>query len=95
MIFFIKKREVTLSASGAKREFYDVLLKAQKEPVGINRNGKRVAVMVSAVEFEERQALKQSVLKTELQKGMSSLENGTVIGGDQVLKRLRMRIEDA
>ena len=63
--------------------------------VGINRNGKPVAVMVSAVEFEELQALKQSVLKTELQKGMNSLGNGTVIGGDQVLKNLRARIEDA
>ena len=85
----------TLSASDAKREFGEVLLKAQKEPVGINRNGKPVAVMVSAVEFEELQALKQSVLKKELQKGMSSLENGQVIDGDQVLKRLRTRIEDA
>ncbi|MCB1812010.1 MAG: type II toxin-antitoxin system Phd/YefM family antitoxin [Candidatus Competibacteraceae bacterium] len=85
----------TLSASDAKREFGEVLLKVQKEPVGINRNGKPVAVMVSAVEFEELQALKQSVLKKELQKGMSSLENGQVIDGDQVLKRLRTRIEDA
>ena len=85
----------TLSTSDAKREFGEVLLKVQKEPVGINRNGKPVAVMVSAVEFEELQALKQSVLKKELQKGMSSLENGKAINGDQVLKSLRKRIEDA
>ena len=30
----------TLSASDAKREFGEVLLKAQRAPVGINKNGK-------------------------------------------------------
>ena len=46
----------TLNASDAKREFGEVLLKAQKEPIGINRNGKPVAVMISALEFEQLQA---------------------------------------
>jgi prevent-host-death family protein len=43
-----------LNASDAKREFGEVLLKAQKEPVGINKIGKAVAVMVSANEYAER-----------------------------------------
>ena len=41
----------TLSATDAKREFGEVLLKAQKGPIGINKNGKPVAVMVSAETF--------------------------------------------
>ena len=85
----------TLSASDAKREFGEVLLKAQKEPVGINRNGKPVAVMMSALEFKELQAFKQAMLKRELEKGMASLEKGQVIEGDQVINALRKRVEDA
>jgi prevent-host-death family protein len=85
----------TLNASDAKREFGEVLLKAQKEPVGINRNGKPVAVMVSALEFEELQTLKQEVLKMELQKGMGSLKKGNVIESGKVINALRKRIEDA
>jgi len=84
----------TLNASDAKREFGEVLLKAQKEPVGINRNGKPVAVIVSALEFEELQILKQEVLKRELQKGMGSLKEGKVIESDKVINALRKRIED-
>jgi prevent-host-death family protein len=41
------------NASDAKREFGEILLKAQKEPVGINKNGKPVAIMISASEYEE------------------------------------------
>lgn len=85
----------TLSASDAKREFGEVLLKAQKAPVGINRNGKPVAVMISALEFEELQTLKQDALKRELQKGMDSLEKGKVVEGDKVINALRKRVEDA
>ncbi len=85
----------TLSASDAKREFGEVLLKAQKEPVGINRNGKPVAVIVSALEFEELQTLKQDALKRELLKGMASLEKGQAIESDKVINALRKRIEDA
>ena len=84
-----------LNASDAKREFGEVLLKVQKEPVGINRNGKPVAVMISTLEFEQLQALKEEHLKTELQKGMASLEKGEVIEGGTVINDLRKRIEDA
>ena len=84
-----------LNASDAKRKFGEVLLKAQKEPIGINRNGKPVAVMMSALEFEQLQALKEDYLKKELQKGMASLETGNVIESKTVVNALRKRIEDA
>ena len=85
----------TLNASDAKREFGEVLLKAQKEPVGINRNGKPVAVMISAAEFEQLQAFKEECLKRELQKGLKSLEDGNVLESDAVISALRKRIENA
>ena len=84
-----------LNASDAKREFGEVLLKAQKEPIGINRNGKPVAVVMSVLEFEQLQALREDYLKKELQKGMASLETGTVIDSKTVVNALRKRIEDA
>lgn len=48
-----KKRTMTqYTASHAKREFGDVLLNAQKGPVSITRNGKSVAVVMSAETYE-------------------------------------------
>ena len=84
-----------LNASDAKREFGEVLLKAQKEPVGINKNGKPVAVMVSAGEYEELQSLKEKYLKMELQKGFNDLQAGHVKDGQDVIARQRTRISNA
>ena len=76
----------TLNASDAKRKFGEVLLKAQKEPIGINRNGKPVAVMMSALEFEQLQALKEDYLKKELQKEWRAWKRGMPL----TVKRLSM-----
>ena len=83
------------NASDAKREFGEVLLKAQKEPVGINKNGKPVAVMVSISEYEELTSLKEKLLKFEIQKGIDDLQTGRVKDGDDVIKRQKKRILDA
>jgi prevent-host-death family protein len=85
----------TLNASAAKREFGEVLLKAQKEPVGISRNGKPVAVVVSAEEYAQWEALKADWLKAKIQEGMTSLKNGDVREGDKVINELRQKIRDA
>jgi len=81
-----------LSASDAKREFGDVLLKAQKAPVKINKNGKPVAVVVSAAEFELLEAYREEHLKAEIEAGIADLEAGNISEGVEVLKRLRKRI---
>ncbi len=83
------------NASDAKREFGEILLKAQKEPVGINKNGKPVAVMVSVSEYQELQFLKELWLKAELQKGFDDLQAGRVENGADVMARQRSRITDA
>jgi prevent-host-death family protein len=51
------------NVSDAKRKFDEVLIKAQHEPVGINKNGKPVAVVISAVEYAQLEALKEEHLK--------------------------------
>ena len=82
----------TLSASDAKREFGDVLLKAQKAPVKINKNGKPVAVVVSAAEYEQLEACREEHLKAEIEAVIADLQAGNISDGVEVFKRLRKRI---
>ena len=81
-----------LNASDAKREFGELLLKAQHAPVGINKNGKPVAVVVSANEYRELKSIKEEKLKLFLQEGLDDLNSGKVSDGKDVISRLRKRI---
>ena len=85
----------TLSASDAKREFGELLLKVQKGPVGINKNGKPVAVMVSAEAFDELQAMQRQALQQAIDKGVADIKAGRVIDGDKVFAQLRKQALDA
>ena len=80
-----------LNASDAKREFGDVLIKAQQGPVGINRNGKPVAVVISASEYARLEALKEAYLKQAIEEGIADLKAGKVSDGKSVMDRLRKR----
>lgn len=81
-----------LNASDAKREFGELLLKSQQAPIGINKNGKPVAVVVSIKEYEQLEALKEDKLKMLIQEGVTSLNSGKFGDGKEVLERLRKRI---
>ena len=85
----------TLSASDARREFGEVLLKAQKGPVGINRNGKPVAVMVSAETFDDLQAVWRAALQQAIEDGMTDIKAGNIVEGDEVFSRLRKQVLNA
>lgn len=82
----------TMNATDAKREFGEVLLKAQKEPVAINKNGKPVAVMISTADFEDFVSLQEKHLMEELQKGMDDIQAGRVTDGVEVMKLLRKNL---
>jgi len=82
----------TLNASDAKREFGELLLKAQSAPVGINKNGKPVAVLVSVSEYQQLKTIKEENLKHLLQAGLDDLQAGKVSDGKAVINRLRQRI---
>ena len=84
-----------ISASDAKREFGEVILKAQQGPVGINKNGKPAAVMISASAYEEFQALQHQVLKLQIQVGLDDIDAGRVLEGDKVIGALNQQIADA
>ncbi len=85
----------TLTASDAKREFGEMLLKVQKEPVGIKKNGKPVAVVLSASEYEQLDQFREDWLKTEIKKGMESVEKGEMLDGKKVMDELRQHVADA
>lgn len=53
----------SLTANEAKTHFGELLLKAQKEPVQISRNGKPVAVVISMDEYDAIDKLKLNLLK--------------------------------
>jgi len=81
-----------LNASDAKREFGEVLIKAQRGPVGINKNGKPIAVVVSAAEYAQLEALKAEQLKAAIEEGVADLQAGRVSNGNAVMERLRKRV---
>jgi prevent-host-death family protein len=84
-----------LNASDVKREFGEALLKAQQGPVGINKNGKPVAVMVSAKAYAELQEFRERQLRAEIEAGMADIKAGRAHSGDAVIGRLRKRVADA
>ncbi len=61
------------SATDAKREFGEMLMKSQKAPVGVTRNGKPIAVIVSETDY---QALKLQALRAALIEGEQSGDAG-------------------
>lgn len=82
----------TLNASDAKREFGELLIKAQRGPVGINKNGKPIAVVISADEYEQLEALRDTQLREALEEGIADLKSGKVSSGREVMDRLRKRV---
>ncbi len=81
-----------LNASDAKREFGEMLIKVQRGPIGINKNGKPIAVVVSATEYEQLEALKEKHLQAAIQEGIDDLQAGKVTDGKTVISTLRKRI---
>ncbi|TPW09100.1 MAG: antitoxin of toxin-antitoxin system Phd [Halothiobacillaceae bacterium] len=82
----------TFNASDAKREFGEVLIKAQRGPVGINRNGKPIAVVLSATEYAELATLREKQLQEAIMEGVADLQAGKVVDGKTVMNTLRKRV---
>jgi prevent-host-death family protein len=74
----------TLTSNQAKTQFGDLLLKVQRAPVGISRNGKPVAVMISADDYSAMEPLKMELLRQSLKRGLADLGKGKIQDGDSV-----------
>ena len=84
----------TIAAADAKTNFGALLDKAQQGPVTISRNGRPVAVVMSAVAFEEQQQLKLELLRQEVRKGLDDLKRGKVMPAAQAFADLDKELED-
>ena len=82
----------TLNASVVKNTFGEVLIKTQQGPIGINKNGKPVAVLISASAYAEIELLREKVLAFELKKGMDAVEQGKVVDGPQAMEELKQNV---
>ena len=77
-----------LSATEAKREFGNLILKAQSEPVRILRNGKPVVAVISNEEYELFEILKANQLKNAVSDGLSDLAEGKLQDSEWVFEEL-------
>lgn len=77
-----------LSANEAKTQFGDMLLKAQRAPVQINKNGKPVAVVISMDEYEATEALKLQLLQARAAQAKADIEAGDTVDGESFFNDL-------
>ena len=73
----------TIAAADAKTNFGALLDKAQRAPVTISKNGRAVAVLMSAAAYEEQQSLKLEQLRREIQKGLDDVKRGKVVSASR------------
>ena len=78
----------TLTANDAKRNFGELLLSAQREPVKISKNSKDAVVVMSIKDFEELEGMKADYLKYCFESAKSDLENGQAVDGESFLTSL-------
>ena len=77
-----------LTANEAKTQFGDLLLKAQREPVQITRNGKPVAVVVSAEDYEQIETMKLQLLQMKIQRSQHDMAIGNAVDGETFFSEL-------
>ncbi|QDO84068.1 type II toxin-antitoxin system Phd/YefM family antitoxin [Shewanella psychropiezotolerans] len=77
-----------LSANEAKTHFGNMLMKAQRSPIQINKNGKPVAVVISVDEYNSIETLKLRLLQFRAAKAINDIDNGNTVDGDQFFNEL-------
>ncbi len=77
-----------LTANDAKTQFGDMLLKAQREPVQINKNGKPVAVVISMAEYQQMEEIKFTLLQERAARAKLDIEKGNLVEGEQFMSDL-------
>ncbi len=78
----------SLTANTAKTKFGDLLMKVQREPIQINKNGSPVAVMMSCEEYEQLEALKLMVVKSRFEQAEADALSDKLVDGDDFMNAL-------
>lgn len=79
---------LALSANDAKTQFGDMLMKVQRDPIQINKNGKPVAVVISVDEYQSIEALKLRLLQAKAVKAIEDINSGNTVDGEQFFSEL-------
>ncbi|MEH6584437.1 MAG: type II toxin-antitoxin system Phd/YefM family antitoxin [Halioglobus sp.] len=77
-----------MAAKEAKTRFGELLDTAQREPVVIKKHGRDVAVVISAKDYKEIEALKLERLRARLAIGEAQAENGQLSDGEDFFNEL-------
>lgn len=78
----------TLTANDAKRNFGELLLNAQREPIKISKNSKDTVVVMSIKDYEELEVMKAEYLKYCFESAKEDLAKGNVVDGQRFLGAL-------
>lgn len=78
----------TLTANDAKRNFGELILNAQREPVIISKNNKNAVVVMSMRDYEELEAMKVEYLKHCFVSAQQDIAEGKVVDGATFLSAL-------
>ena len=81
-----------IAALDAKNRFGELLDNAQREPITIEKHGRPVAVVVSAQEYKDLEALRLASLRVEIHKGLDDIAAGHTLDGERAFKRARKRL---
>ena len=71
-----------ITANKAKTQFGDMLLKVQRAPIQINKNGNPVAVVISVDEYKSIEALKLQFLQSRVTKSKEDIQAGHLVDGE-------------
>jgi prevent-host-death family protein len=78
----------TLTANDAKRNFGELLLNAQREPIKISKNSKDAVVVMSIHDYEALEVMKAEYLKHCFKTAKEDLAQGNVVDGETFLSAL-------
>lgn len=79
----------TLTANDAKRNFGELILNAQREPVKISKNNKDAVVVMSVRDYEELEAIKAEYLRHCFKSAKQDLVQGNAVDGEDFLNALQ------
>lgn len=84
----------SLTANTAKTKFGDLLMKVQREPVQICKNGSPVAVVMSCEEYAQLEALKLQFVKMRFAAAEKDIANNNLVDGETFFNQLEQDMLD-
>ncbi|MGF1756425.1 type II toxin-antitoxin system Phd/YefM family antitoxin [Photobacterium sagamiensis] len=84
----------SLTANTAKTKFGDLLMKVQREPVQICKNGSPVAVVMSCEEYAQLEALKLQFVKMRFAAAEKDIAENNLVDGETFFNQLEQDMLD-